>query len=64
MIPIKFADYNEIKIGQKVFAVGNAVSATPVGMITPGIITSIDEEIVDGNGNLYIVVESSAITNK
>ena len=64
LIPIKFADYNEIKIGQKVFAVGNAVSATPVGMITPGIITSIDEEIVDGNGNLYKVVETSAITNK
>lgn len=64
LVPIKFTDYNEIKIGQKVFAVGNAVSATPVGMITPGIITSIDEDIADENDNLYKIIETSALINK
>lgn len=64
LTPIKFSKYEDTKIGEEVFAVGNAVSASPIGIITPGVITSMDETVTDGNNNTYRLIGTNSIINK
>lgn len=63
LIPIKFADSNNVSLGQDIVVLGNS-NGSNVGIdtISPGIITSIEEEI-NVNGKIYKLMQVSAPIN-
>lgn len=62
LIPIKFADINDVKEGQLVFALGNSTGDNYVGLITPGIVTSRNHRVTI-DGEYYSVIQTNAVMN-
>lgn len=62
LIPIKFANTNDVKEGQLVFALGNSTGDNYIGLITPGIVTSINHRVVI-DGEAYSVIQTNAVMN-
>jgi len=61
LIPAMLGNSNDIKVGEFSMAIGN-----PLGMnstVTCGIISAVNREVSDGNGNDYIAIQTDAAIN-
>jgi serine protease Do len=64
LTPINTAEDDAIKAGYKVLAVGNAVSDDFIGIVTDGIVTSINETItLKHDMGIYRLIQTNAIIN-
>lgn len=61
--PIKFANINDVKEGQVVYALGNSIGDNYIGLITPGIITSTNHRVITG-GESYSIIQTNAVMNR
>lgn len=62
LVPIKISNDRSIKEGSIVYAMGNSIGASYVGLITPGIITSTSHRVRIDNED-YKILQTSAIMN-
>lgn len=59
---VEVANDKEVKSGNIVFAMGNSISDSYVGLITQGIVTSMIHKVKIGNSD-YVAIQTSAVMN-
>lgn len=60
---VKIAEINDIKEGQGIVILGNAINSDYVGSVIPGIITSRDEKVLNKDNREYSLLQVSAVIN-
>ena len=64
LVPIEIEEYNNYKEGEFIVSIGNAMSDSYVGISLPGVITSMNDDVKDNNGNVYSIVQTNTVLNK
>lgn len=60
--PISMSNDRKVNIGDNIISIGNAISDDYVGIITPGIVTSLNNK-VKLESEYYSLIETNALTN-
>ncbi len=64
LVPIEIEEYNNYKEGEFIVSIWNAMSDSYVGISLPGVITSMNDDVKDNNGNVYSIVQTNTVLNK
>ena len=62
--PIKFAEEDQIREGQEIVIMGNAIGDEYIGSVIPGVITAKDQKIQGDDKQQYSLLQISAPINK
>ena len=64
LVPIEIEEYNNYKEGEFIVSIGNTMSDSYVGISLPGVITSMNDNVKDNEGNVYSIVQTNTVLNK